>query len=503
MRQRKFQISLALVFCFLLFSGLKSPEIPNIKKEIETITNPITKPIKSTFGIRRDPIEYILQMSKAYEKVQDYTAVFMRQETREGKLQDEEKIQFAFKRPFAISMKWLDGPGKGRDLFYVEGQNDGKILVNPGGLLGALVSYVRIDADGPMARKNSTRSIKQAGLGNAIASILQQTLLAKERKELQVVDHGERELEGRVVHFVERILPQDPVYQNHRLLLWIDKSTGLPVKIMLYNWDDVLTESYFYSSLKINVGLTDDDFLPPSARKAPKKEEKREPLKKEIIEDVRSLLKKSLEVYNKLEDYSATFIKEERVKGKLNGEAELFVKFRKPFSVYIREVRGNNRYTELVYVKDQNDNKIIAHPKGSVGYVLSKAYVDPEGVWAMAGNRHPITEFGIEHILDLYNRDFERGVSSDEVDITSKGIVDIEGEEARQFELILTNKVHKDLYYAPKTIIAFSTKSFLPIDIQVFDEKNNLLEHYRYLDLRIDNKFEDIDFDSRNPNYKF
>lgn len=498
MRQRKIRISLAIILSLFLFSGFKSPE-GIIKKEIETIT----KPIKSTFGMRRNPLEYILRMDKAYDKVEDYTAIFMRRETREGKLQDEEKIQFAFKKPFCISMKWLDGPGKGRDLFYVDGQNDGKILVNPGGLIGALVSYVRIDVDGPMARKNSTRSIKQAGLGNTIASILQQTLLAKERKELQVVDHGERELEGRAVRFVERILPQEPVYQNHRLLLWIDKSTGLPVKIVLYNWDDVLTESYFYSNLKTNVGLTDDDFVPSSARKTPKREAKREPVKKEIIEDLRTLVQKSLEVYNKLEDYSAKFIKQERVKGKLNNEAELFIKFRKPFSIYIKEVKGNNRYTELVYVKDQNDNKIIAHPKGSVGYVLSKAYVDPNGVWAMAGNRHPITEFGIGHILDLYNRDFERGISSNEVDIIPKGVVDIEGEEATQFELILTDKAHKDLYYASHTIIAFSTRTFLPIDIQVFDEKNNLLEHYRYLDLRIDNKFEDVDFDSRNPDYKF
>ena len=160
---------------------------------------------------------------------------------------------------------------------------------------------------------------------------------------------------------------------------------------------------------------------------------------------------------------------------------------------------SNIRY----FVRGKNNNKLLVHPKGTVGYLLQKAAVNPTGRWAMKGNRHPITEFGIGYFLDRYEKDFEGGVSSGDVSVFFTGSVEVNGERGDKIELVLEDMAKKALYYAPKAIAVFSRKSKLPIDIQIFNDSGEIVEHYQYLNLKSNNGFRDIDFDPRNPAYKF
>jgi len=71
-------------------------------------------------------------------------------------------------------------------------------------------------------------------------------------------------VDGRKVFKTESILPQDPVkgYYCYRMEHYIDFIRSLEIKAVIYRWDNQLYESYTYTQIKINSGLTDRDFDP-------------------------------------------------------------------------------------------------------------------------------------------------------------------------------------------------------------------------------------------------
>ena len=49
-------------------------------------------------------------------------------------------------------------------------------------------------------------------------------------------------------------------YYGHIIYINIDKEAHLPIKIKVLGWREELLEEYYYENLKVNVGLTEEDF---------------------------------------------------------------------------------------------------------------------------------------------------------------------------------------------------------------------------------------------------
>jgi hypothetical protein len=64
---------------------------------------------------------------------------------------------------------------------------------------------------------------------------------------------------------VEHPYPRD-YFRFHRAVVFIDEATQLPLAYGSYQWPEkpgdkpLLVEEYIHSNVKLNVGLTDDDF---------------------------------------------------------------------------------------------------------------------------------------------------------------------------------------------------------------------------------------------------
>ena len=56
---------------------------------------------------------------------------------------------------------------EGQEVVYVEGKNDGKMRVKPGGLLGS-VGFLSLPPDDPRTRQTSKHKITEAGIGKLI-----------------------------------------------------------------------------------------------------------------------------------------------------------------------------------------------------------------------------------------------------------------------------------------------------------------------------------------------
>src|SRR5512144_2273187 len=70
-----------------------------------------------------------------YAEVRDYTANMISVERVGETLIPERRSLVKFQRPFKVYMRWLEGPGKGREGLYIAGENNGKFLIaEPGGI---------------------------------------------------------------------------------------------------------------------------------------------------------------------------------------------------------------------------------------------------------------------------------------------------------------------------------------------------------------------------------
>src|SRR5262249_49173793 len=114
---------------------------------------------------RDKPIEFLETCLRNNDRtVRGYTLVMQKQERIGGKLQRTEVIDVAFRdKPHSVLLRWVEGARLAAASLYVEGENDGKMLVRPAGLLlGGLI--VERDPDGEQAKQSGRYSMREFGL---------------------------------------------------------------------------------------------------------------------------------------------------------------------------------------------------------------------------------------------------------------------------------------------------------------------------------------------------
>lgn len=205
--------------------------------------------------------------------------------------------------------------------------------------------------------------------------------------------------------------------------------------------------------------------------------------------------------YASVRDYTATFYKQERVKGRLLAVETMQLKFRKPFGVYLRWVGGDFDGREVLYVRDWNDGKIRAH-QGSFPDVTVN--LRPDSNLAMRGNRHPITQMGFGEVIKLMVRDARHSEANpqDGVEYIDHGESDVYGVRSRCIEASVPLRSFAD-YYAHRARICFDVKSKMPTRVTVWDYEDALIEDYGFENVRLNPGLSDADFDPENGDYNF
>ncbi len=213
--------------------------------------------------------------------IRDYSCRLIKRERIDGELQGYQFAQAQVRceqrrdgkvvQPMAVFIQFL-APArlKGRRVLYVDGENDGMMLVRKGG--GAL-NYLKlkIDPNSATARRDSNYPITDIGFDKIIERLIQ---LAKDD-----IEHDPTATNTQVSHFLDakvndRVCTHIRVVHPergegivfHRASLYIDDELHVPIRLVVYDWPDgegqepPLIEEYTYVDLRINVGLTDADF---------------------------------------------------------------------------------------------------------------------------------------------------------------------------------------------------------------------------------------------------
>ena len=219
--------------------------------------------VGSVFGGPIDPHDVMQRIEPAYQGVTDYTALFLKRERIGGTVRPLEKIEFRFQSPFKVYMAWQE-PNPGRTIVYVEGENNNKMQVNPGGALQML--RLSLDPSNYLATRNNHQTIRQAGLGNLVNLILGQYRRGTKSGQITLRSLGDGEVDGRPAYRLSLLCHADQSagYYAKRADIWIDKAQHLPTRLLVYSWDNQLYAHYEYRRLKLNPGLGPEAFkLPP------------------------------------------------------------------------------------------------------------------------------------------------------------------------------------------------------------------------------------------------
>jgi outer membrane lipoprotein-sorting protein len=206
------------------------------------------------------------------------------------------------------------------------------------------------------------------------------------------------------------------------------------------------------------------------------------------------------ELLASIDNYTTIFYRQVQVNGELKEKETMFLKFKKPFKVYLKWIERPHKGRECLYIDGENKNRLKVH---STGLLSSFALnIDPFGAIAMKSSRHPITDIGVDYITRIIGKEFRRGIESGEIELIYHGEETVYRRKTRKVEGIFPMDCHKG-YYAYRAVINLDLQMKIPIQIEVYDWKNKLLEYYGFENLILNAGLNNADFDPKNSEYKF
>lgn len=227
------------------------------------------------------PIEPALEIAMAslqhvQGNVDDYTALFVKRCRVDGampplqfarlKVRTRKTVNDHAVTPLSVYLDFLrPNSAKGREVIWVEGENNGNMVVHQGGMASFLT--VNIDPEGFLAMRGQRYSIKEIGIENLLQQIITTSLQDRQHGECDVYIDRNKKLGKLTCTSIEIRHPEKrDHFRFHRALVYFDNSVNLPVRYQAWAWPEtpggkpVLDEEYSFFNLEVNVGLSATDF---------------------------------------------------------------------------------------------------------------------------------------------------------------------------------------------------------------------------------------------------
>jgi hypothetical protein len=213
-------------------------------------------------------------LEKMDKTVVDYTATVVKRERINGKLGEYEYMFTKVRhKPFSVYLYFL-GPEniRGREVIYVAGKNEGKLVAHEGSGLKKLAPRVYLAPDGPVAMRGQRYPITEMGIRTLTQRLIEVGEHDKQFEECEVKFFKGAKVQDRTCTCLQVVHPTPrKQFRFHLARIYIDDELQLPIRYESFDWPrdrggaPVLLEEYTYMKLKLNVGLTDADFDPDNA----------------------------------------------------------------------------------------------------------------------------------------------------------------------------------------------------------------------------------------------
>jgi len=258
-------------------SGNLSEPVFRVSKNEASAATPVSAPLAAPHPL--DPALALARQSLALMQsdIQDYTAVLVKRE-RIGDDLGENEFMFVKVRnrkkqdnrvlvPFSVYLAFLKPASvKGREVLFIENQNEGKLVAHEGGMKRMLGTHF-LEPNGYLAMAGQKYPMTDIGLENLLVKLIEKGERDKGFGHCQVDLIPGAKVGGRNCSILQVTHPeQKPHYEFHIAQVFMDDEWKIPVRYAAYWWpkskDEApeVIEEYTYQNIKINVGLTEKDF---------------------------------------------------------------------------------------------------------------------------------------------------------------------------------------------------------------------------------------------------
>lgn len=216
-----------------------------------------------------------------------------------------------------------------------------------------------------------------------------------------------------------------------------------------------------------------------------------------------------------ISDYSCVVVRQERIHGRLGKHEFIYAKVRNrriennrvvvPFSVYLKFLKPSRvKGREVLFVEGQNNGDMFAR-RGGPRLAFITTRLKPNSSLAMHDNRYPITEFGVENLVDRLIMAAHEDLKTD-CKVSFLPDAKINNRPCTGFVVNHADQAANPEVCQVKVFI--DQEHRVPVHYEAYDwpenegEKPLLLERYTYMKLKLNNGFSDADFSPDNPNYR-
>ena len=230
-----------------------------------------THPLDPALAMARDSLTHIEQ------DVFDYTCTLVKRERVHGELLEHEFMTCKIRHPradetrevpFGVYLSFLKPDGvRGREVIYVDGQNDGKMVAHEGGLKGRFLPTVSLLPTSALAMRGNRYPVTEIGILTLTRRLIEKGERDRKHGECQVRLVDGAKVRNRLCTMLEVTHhEQKPQYDFHLARVFLDRELNMPIRYEAYGWPaqpgatPPLLEEYTYMDVRVNVGLTDADF---------------------------------------------------------------------------------------------------------------------------------------------------------------------------------------------------------------------------------------------------
>lgn len=223
--------------------------------------------------------------------------------------------------------------------------------------------------------------------------------------------------------------------------------------------------------------------------------------------DPLGLLRVALQRYqNSVSDYTCTFTKQERIRGKLGQEQQIQVRFREmPFSVLMEWTHNAGDARRVLYVQGQwqnNDGDDLAkiEPQGAIARLLVKSVALPiSGSAAKAQSRRTIDQFGFGNALKLIIDKAAAAMEAGQGSLVCQGQGEVEGRRTWILKRTLPYTGDGGEWPDRVLIVHVDREWLLPVACYTYadDKQDTMLAKYVFSNVHLNTGLKAGDFDAQ------
>lgn len=283
----RWALIVAIVAAISLGTGISAKAEPgrNLRKPVHRVANRPERNRETVKPTNKHPLDPAIRLARhglshIQANIRDYTTTMVKRERVDGDLTDVEFIFMKIRNrkldgngkvvvPFSVYTKHLKPAGKkGQEAIWIEGHNENKIIAHGSGPIKGKIK-VKLDPLSSLAMKDNRYPISDAGMENLCKMLLEQGLKERQYPECDVKFYKDAKINGRKCLLIEMSHPvQRPYFEWTLARVYVDETLQIPIRFASWGFPEtpggkpILLEEYTYTSLKLNVGLTDADFDP-------------------------------------------------------------------------------------------------------------------------------------------------------------------------------------------------------------------------------------------------